>query len=231
MKVLYEDNHLIVAVKPPMVPTQPDSSGDADMLGMVREYVRCRYHKQGNVYIGLLHRLDRPVGGVMVFARTSKAASRLSEQIRSGGMEKEYLAVVHGCPPEEGLFEDYLIKDASHNLVKPVREGTPGAKYARLEYALEARRGKHSLVRIRLHTGRPHQIRVQFASRGYPLLGDVRYGKGEPGRIALYSTRIAFEHPVRRERMEFENIPTGGFFEEFTGAEPANDFPFFRKNE
>ena len=123
MKVLYEDNHLIVAVKPPMVPTQPDSSGDADMLGMVREYVRCRYHKQGSVYIGLLHRLDRPVGGVMVFARTSKAASRLSEQIRSGGMEKEYLAVVHGCPPEEGLFEDYLIKDASRNLVKPVREG------------------------------------------------------------------------------------------------------------
>ena len=226
MKVLYEDNHVIVAIKPPMVPAQADSSGDADMLSMVREYVRCRYQKPGNVYIGLVHRLDRPVGGVMVFARTSKAAARLSEQIRCGGMEKEYLAVVHGCLPEQGVFEDYLCKDASRNLVKPVREGTPGAKYAKLEYALEAARSRRSLVRIRLHTGRSHQIRVQFASRGYPLLGDARYGKGEPGRIALYSTRIAFAHPVRGARMEFESTPVGGFFEEFTRIMPSESNPF-----
>lgn len=139
---------------------------------------------------------------------------------------KEYLAVVHGCLPEQGVFEDYLYKDASRNLVKPVREGTPGAKYAKLEYTLEAARSRRSLVRIRLHTGRSHQIRVQFASRGYPLLGDARYGKGEPGRIALYSARIAFAHPVRGARMEFESTPVGGFFEEFTRIMPSESNPF-----
>lgn len=220
MKVLYEDNHLIAAVKPPMVPTQADRSMDRDMLSMVKEYVRQKYRKPGNVYIGLLHRLDRPVGGVMVFARTSKAAGRLSEQIRSGSMEKEYLAVIHGCPPERGLWEDFLLKDDKRNLVSVVKEGTVGAKYAKLEYEVVAQRESGSLVNIRLHTGRPHQIRVQFASRGFALLGDVRYGSGEGGGIALYSRRIALTHPITKERMSFESLPEGGYFSAFMPLSP-----------
>ena len=215
MDILYEDNHVIVAVKPPMVPTQADESGDADMLSMVREYIRETYQKPGNVYTGLVHRLDRPVGGVMVFARTSKAASRLSEQIRSQGMGKEYLAVVHGCPDGEGVLEDWLLKDNTRNLVRTVNAKTPGAKYAKLEYRVLASRGGHSLVHIRLHTGRPHQIRVQFASRKHPLLGDMRYGKKEQGRIALFSMAVEFVHPVKKEQMRFAALPRGGYFSEF----------------
>ena len=215
MNVLYEDNHIIVAVKPPMVPTQADRSGDVDMLSMLKAYVRQKYAKPGNVYIGLLHRLDRPVGGVMLFARTSKAAARLSEQIRSGSVEKRYLAVVHGCPPSEGIWEDYLYKDTVKNLVRPADKQMPGAKYAKLDYQVLRQGQNVSLVRINLHTGRSHQIRVQFALRGYPLLGDNRYGKGEKGAIALYCAGIGFTHPVRRQRMFFESFPSGGFFEKF----------------
>ena len=219
MRILFEDNHVLVAVKPPMVPTQADASGDADMLGMVREYLRETYHKPGNVYVGLLHRLDRPVGGVMVFAKTSKAASRLSRQIREGGMQKEYLAVVHGLPPAEGRMEDFLLKDGTKNRVKVVREGIPGAKWAALSFQREAARRDRSLVRVFLETGRPHQIRVQFASRRTPLWGDQRYNpQARPGQqIALWAVSLTLRHPVTQETMTFtcpppDNVPWNLFF-------------------
>lgn len=219
MHILFEDNHVLVAVKPPMVPTQADASGDADMLGMVREYLRETYHKPGNVYVGLLHRLDRPVGGVMVFAKTSKAASRLSRQIREGGMQKEYLAVVHGLPPAEGRMEDFLLKDGTKNRVKVVREGIPGAKRAALSFRREAARRDRSLVRVFLETGRPHQIRVQFASRRTPLWGDQRYNpQARPGQqIALWAVSLTLRHPVTQETMTFtcpppDNVPWNLFF-------------------
>ena len=209
MRILFEDNHVLVAVKPPMVPTQADASGDADMLGMVREYLRETYHKPGNVYVGLLHRLDRPVGGVMVFAKTSKAASRLSRQIREGGMQKEYLAVVHGLPPAEGRMEDFLLKDGTKNRVKVVHEGIPGAKWAALSFRREAARRDRSLVRVFLETGRPHQIRVQFASRRTPLWGDQRYNpQARPGQqIALWAVSLTLRHPVTQETMTFTCPP------------------------
>lgn len=219
MRILFEDNHVLVAVKPPMVPTQADASGDADMLSMVREYLRETYHKPGNVYVGLLHRLDRPVGGVMVFAKTSKAASRLSRQIREGGMQKEYLAVVHGLPPAEGRMEDFLLKDGTKNRVKVVREGIPGAKRAALSFRREAARRDRSLVRVFLETGRPHQIRVQFASRRTPLWGDQRYNpQARPGQqIALWAVSLTLRHPVTQETMTFtcpppDNVPWNLFF-------------------
>ena len=134
LNVIYEDNHIIVVNKPPMVLSQGDGTGDPDMLSWVKEYLRKKYSKPGNVYAGLVHRLDRPVGGVMVFAKTSKAASRLSEQIRNDGFIKEYCAVIHGEPERRGVFEDWLVRDPLSNNTRRAAKDVPGAKYARLEY-------------------------------------------------------------------------------------------------
>lgn len=205
LNILYEDNHIIVTEKPPMIPSQADSSGTADMLSLVKKYVKEKYGKPGEVYIGLVHRLDRPVGGLMVFARTSKAASRLSEQIRQRDMEKGYAAFVHGKAADEGEMRDLLLHDGKTNRTSLVRSGTPGAKEALLRYKTVERNDKGSLVLIELETGRHHQIRVQFASRKLPLYGDIRYGnRNEKGNIALLSYRLSFTHPVKKERMLFE---------------------------
>ena len=207
MKVLYEDNHLIAAIKPHMVPSQADSSGSMDMLSTVKEYVKQKYNKPGNVYIGLVHRLDRPAGGVMVFARTSKAAARLSKQIAENTFEKTYLAVVNGHPDKSGKFEDYLLKDSSSNTVKIAPKDTPGAKYAALEYKTLAQTDKLSLMEIRLITGRSHQIRVQFASRGFALYGDARYGNAEGDHLALWSRSVCFLHPTTKQKLCFSAEP------------------------
>ncbi len=203
INVLYEDNHIIVVEKPRNVPVQADASGDTDLMTMIKDYIREKYDKKGNVFLGLVHRLDRPVGGVMVFARTSKAASRLSDEIRKGNVEKYYTALVHGVPPEKGVFEDYLLKDERTNTSRTVPEGTEGGRYARLEYELVRTNGRDSEVSIRLCTGRSHQIRVQFSSRGYPLIGDMRYGRKEKGHIALFATGLAFFHPTLHEKVSF----------------------------
>lgn len=208
MRVLYEDNHLLVVEKPAGVPVQADSSGDDDLLSQGKRYIGEKYGKPGAVYLGLVHRLDRPVGGVIVFARTSKAAARLSAQVRGHTMRREYLCVARGGPPERGELTHWLIKDERTNTSRAVPEGTPGAKEARLSFErLQAADGL-SLLRVRLHTGRSHQIRVQMAAEGFPLWGDARYGGGAPGEpIALFACRLTLTHPTLRQEISFAALP------------------------
>ena len=167
LKVIYEDNHIIVVEKPVNVPSQQDKTNDIDMLTIIKQYLKEKYNKPGNVYLGLIHRLDRPVGGVMVFAKTSKAAARLSEQVRNKEFKKKYLAIVDGkIENGSGVLENYLLKNERTNTSKVVKEGTKNAKYAKLEYEVIAYNEETdlSLVKVTLHTGRHHQIRLQFAN-------------------------------------------------------------------
>lgn len=217
LKILYEDNHIIVVVKKPGIPTQEDKTGDKDMLTIVKEYIKVKYNKPGNVYLGLVHRLDRMVGGVMVFAKTSKAASRISEYIRQKNVKKRYLAVVNGTLPvsnEKVELRNYLVKNERLNMSKVVDKNTKGSKEAILEYKVLKNfnyNGKdYSLVDIDLHTGRHHQIRVQFANIGHPLYGDVKYGQkvNKVGQnLALFSYYLSFFHPTKDEYLEFEFKP------------------------
>lgn len=206
--VLYEDNHLLVVVKPPNLPAQADRSGDDDLLSILKRYIGNKYQKPGNVYLGLVHRLDRPVGGVMVFARTSKAAARLSAAFAEHAQDRRYLAVLQGELAGERTLEDDLLKDGSTGTVRVVAPGTPGAKRARLRTAPIARRDGLTLTEATLYTGRAHQIRVQHAHAGFPLWGDARYGGGRPGQpIALWAASLALEHPTRHEPMRFAAPP------------------------
>jgi 23S rRNA pseudouridine1911/1915/1917 synthase len=211
VKIIFEDNHILVVEKPINVPTQEDSSGDKDLLTLLKEDIKERYNKPGNVYLGLVHRLDRPVGGVMVFAKTSKAASRLSEQIRNREFKKVYLTIVHGTFEEKkGSLEHYLVKDSNINTVKVTNPGADGAKHASLDYEVLKNGQNLSLVRVNLHTGRSHQIRVQFAAIGHPIFGDQKYGAdvNKVGQqIALWSSKIGFNHPTTKEEEEFESMP------------------------
>lgn len=209
LKVLYEDNHIIVVIKPYNIPSQSDKTNDIDMLSLVKEYIKEKYQKPGNVYVGLVHRLDRPVGGIMVFAKTSKAASRLSESIRNKSFSKTYLAVVNGkFEKQNGILENYLWKDEALNMSKVVSKDKKGAKLARLTYEVLAEKNDLSLVKINLETGRHHQIRVQFSNAGHSLYGDQKYGKGSMEKqIALWAYRLEFKHPVKDEIMKFEALP------------------------
>ncbi|MGI6640788.1 MAG: RluA family pseudouridine synthase [Limnochordia bacterium] len=209
VRILYEDNHILVVVKPPNMLAQGDSTGDLDLLTLMKEYIKVTYDKPGNVYLGLVHRLDRPVGGVMVFAKTSKAAARLSQQIREREMGRVYLAVVRGIPRHDtAVLQDYLLKDPRTNLVRVVGPNTPQAKLGRLTYEVLESRGSLSLVRVEIHTGRSHQIRVQLANAGFPLIGDARYGRGEAKLpIALWAWRLRLIHPTRKTAMEFTAEP------------------------
>ena len=208
MKVLYEDNHLLVVEKPVNVPMQEDASKDEDLLTMAKAYIKDKYGKPGEVYLGLVHRLDRPVGGVCVFARTSKAASRLSDQIRDHSFRKQYLAVVEDNGLEDaGTFTDYLLKDHRSNTVRV----DPRGKKAILHYEVLNRKENLALVKVDLETGRSHQIRVQFSSRNHPLWGDQRYNKKAIAgqQIALWSHEIEFLHPVSKQMMLFNSDPKG----------------------
>ena len=204
-KVIYEDNHLLVVEKPQNVLVQADNTNDLDLLTNLKKYIKEKYNKPGEVYLGLVHRLDRPVGGIMVFARTSKAASRLSNMIRLCKFEKTYLAVVEGKVFDEGVFEDYLLKLENENKTIVDKKG----KYSKLSYKLLSYKDGLSLVKIKLDTGRSHQIRVQFSSRGYALWGDQKYNsKAKVGeQIALWSYELRFKHPVRDEIMDFKCNP------------------------
>ena len=205
LEILYEDNHIIVVYKPANILSQSDITGDKDMLTIIKEYIKEKYNKSGNVYLGLVHRLDRPVQGIMVYAKTSKAASRLSEQIRKNELSKHYLAVINGIIPEKkGEFIDYLEKDDYGNTKITDQEH---GKKSILKYEVLSEKNNYSLVRIELITGRHHQIRVQFASRGYPLVGDNRYGKSENMNICLCSYQLSFYHPTTKKLLKFEKKP------------------------
>lgn len=208
--VLYCDNHVLVVVKPCNMPVQADSSGDADLLTALKDYVGRRFNKPGAVYLGLVHRLDRPVGGVMVFARTSKAAQRLTEAFAGHTVDKRYLAVLQGEMNAPASLKNWLIKDSGTGNVRAVPESTPGAKLALLDTRPVASRENTTLTEVTLHTGRAHQIRVQHLAAGYPLWGDSRYGGGKPGQqIALWAYRLSFSHPTQKTEMTFRAAPNG----------------------
>ena len=211
LKVIFEDNHIIVVEKQPNIPSQSDKTGDIDMLTLVKDYIKEKYNKPGNVYLGLVHRLDRPVGGVMVFAKTSKAASRLSEQVRQKVFKKKYLAVVDGkIENENGTLEDYLYKDERNNISKVVNKEKKNAKLAKLDYKVLAYNEVKdlSLVEINLHTWRHHQIRVQLSNFGHSIFGDQKYGtRGQGKQIALWAYELTIEHPITKEEMVFKDLP------------------------
>ncbi len=205
INVIYEDNHLLVVEKPINMPVCEDSSGDIDFLSLLKSYIKIKYNKPNNVYLGLVHRLDRPVGGIMVFAKTSKCAARLSKQISEHSFEKTYYAVVTGRLDDIGKFEDYLIKDHKSNMVRVTNKNE--GKIAILDYVVVKRNGKFNLVKINLKTGRSHQIRVQFSSRGNPLVGDHRYNISDMNsktNIALFAKSVCFRHPTSNDKMFFE---------------------------
>ena len=212
LEILYEDNHIIVVVKPFNILSQSDDTKDIDMLTLIKSYLKEKYNKPGNVYLGLIHRLDRPTGGIMVFAKTSKAASRLSEQIRLNLFTKKYLTIVNGYFDEKaGVFEDYILKKEDNSSVI-----SNLGKYAKLEYEVLKEKSNLSLVNILLHTGRHHQIRVQFASRNHPLYGDQRYGETSKKQLALFAYYLSFNHPVTKEKLEFIKYPDKvGIWKEF----------------
>ena len=211
LKVIYEDNHIIVVEKKPNIPSQADKTEDIDMLSIVKSYIKEKYQKAGNVYLGLIHRLDRPVGGIMIFAKTSKAASRLSNEVREKVFKKKYLAVVDGkLDKKEGVLEDYLYKDERNNISKVVKKEKKNAKYAKLEYkVLKYNKIKDlSLLEINLHTGRHHQIRVQLSNMGHSIFGDQKYGtRGRGKQIALWAYELAIIHPTTKEKMTFTDMP------------------------
>ncbi|MBQ9276405.1 MAG: RluA family pseudouridine synthase [Clostridia bacterium] len=215
LNIVFEDNHLLVVVKPVDVPCQADESGDPDMLTLLKQYLVEKYNKPGDAYLGLVHRLDRPTGGVMVFAKTSKAASRLSEAIKNGEVDKKYFAILEGVPRYKAdKLTCYLKKFPDTNTVKVVPALSEGAKYAELDYkVLNTKtvegKGDFALVSVNLVTGRGHQIRVQMQNMGTPILGDKRYGTGRfPSLpLCLWATELRFAHPVGGQELVFRVYP------------------------
>ena len=225
LNVLYEDNHVIVAEKNPGILSQSDKSGDVDMLTLVKSYIKENYDKKGEVFLGLVHRLDTVTSGVMVFARTSKAASRLSDDIRQGKMSKQYIAVFEEIiDKKNGSFEDYLIKDNSKNISYVTNDNKKG-KYSKLEYEVLEIKENMSLVRINLITGRSHQIRVQFASRGFHIVGDAKYKakSKDKDKIALHAYELGFYHPTKKELMTFSLMTDRPPFDKFDFIKNTNN--------
>jgi 23S rRNA pseudouridine1911/1915/1917 synthase len=205
-EIVFEDNHLLVINKPVNIPVQSDDSGDTDVQLMLKEYIAQKYDKKGNVFLGIVHRLDRPVGGLMVFARTSKAASRLSDAIRKREIGKFYHAVVHGNVSNSGELVHWVRKDKSTNMVTAFDKEVTDSKKAILRYQKVSSRDGLSLVRIELETGRSHQIRVQMSKVGHPLWGDQRYNpklSSVGQQIALFASELSFAHPTTKENLKF----------------------------
>jgi len=204
--LIYIDNHIIVVRKPAGMLIQGDKTGDITLFDLTKFYIKNKFEKPGNVYLAIVHRLDRPVSGVIVFARTSKAAARLNEQIRKRKMKKTYWALVHGKPPKQGEFIDYINRNQKTSIISNNKKG----KRAELNYLLLKQQDNISMLEIDLVTGRHHQIRVQFANRGYPILGDFLYGsrlKYGNRALALHACRLSFAHPVQNEEKSFFTMP------------------------
>lgn len=219
LKVLYEDNHLVAVFKPARMLVHDDVTGDSSLYDQVKYYLKNKYNKPGNVFLGLVHRLDRPVSGVILFARTSKAAARLSEQFRKHEVRKIYYAVVHGHLKErQGTLINYLKKDQKLNLVTAHTENVAGSLYAELSYEVVAEKKNTSLVKVQLKTGRPHQIRAQLSFLGHTILGDIKYGDKDllpdQNGIALFSAEMEFKHPTKDEKVKIE-LPYLDFWEKY----------------
>lgn len=213
MEVIYDDNQVVVALKPANIPTQADNSGDEDMLSKVKAFVKEKFNKSGEAFIGLVHRLDRPTAGVMVFARNSKSASRLTAQIQNGEFQKTYYAVVKGSPkkPKDRLI-NYLKKDEANNKVSLCSLSEIGAKKAVLDYEVLAKHEGLSLLKINLETGRSHQIRVQLSGIGCPVFGDAKYGidvapNSKTTNLALWAGELEFKHPTEDKVLVFKVNP------------------------
>ena len=206
LEILYEDNHIIVVIKPFNIPSQEDSSKDIDMITIIKNYLKEKYKKKGNVYLGLVHRLDRPASGIMVFAKTSKAASRLSEEVRNRTIKKTYLAITHGKTKEKEKLINYISKDnKTNNSYIDDKNGKESIlTYTRINYD---EKEDLSLIKVDLETGRHHQIRLQMKTKGYPLYGDQRYGNKDKKQLALYAYKLEFIHPVTKEKMLFTKLP------------------------
>lgn len=215
--ILYEDNHVLAVQKPVNVPVQGDASADVHMLDLLKHDLKVRYNKPGNVYLGLVHRLDRPVGGAMVFAKTSKGASRLSDLARKQELDRTYFAIVHNHLPESsGTLVNYLYKNKRENKVYITSKKKKEAKQAILKYEVLATTDAYSLVRVQLQTGRPHQIRVQLSGVGCPIYGDQKYGQHitkKKAQIALWSYYLGFKHPTQDKRITVI-------------SEPPNEYPW-----
>lgn len=214
LNVLYEDNQIIVVLKPQNVPTQSDNSNNVDMLTMVKKYIKEKYNKPGDAFVGLVHRLDRPTGGIMVFARNSKSAKRLSEEFSSHDddvIEKVYYAVTTKVVREKTkTLVNYLQKNEKENIVKVVPMLTTGAKKAELNYRELENDGVMSLLEVKILTGRSHQIRVQLSALGYPLYGDAKYGKNKnmaSKNLGLWAGKLTFTHPTTKDKMVFMACP------------------------
>lgn len=208
LEILYEDNHLLVVNKPVGMLSQGDDTGDIDLLTIAKQYIKEKYQKPGRVFLGLVQRLDRPVSGIMVFARTSKAASRLSEQFRRHNVLKMYLLIAEGNLTGSGKKEDYILKnEKSVSIVSP---NTPGSKVARLQWRSLRHDKEQSLISVLLETGRPHQIRLQMADLGHPIIGDFRYGaetEMDGKNMALHCYHLGLEHPVTRQKIYWKKLP------------------------
>ncbi len=205
-RILFEDNHLLVVNKLPSEIVQGDKTGDKCLLDEVKDYIKEKYNKPGNVFAGLVHRLDRPVSGAVVFAKTSKALSRMTVKVKDRDFHKTYLALVKNQPPQQaGLLEDYMVKNEQQNKSYIVPETTKGAKLARLSYRVVGKSDHYYLLEVELFTGRHHQIRCQLAHLGCPIKGDLKYGypRSNPdASISLHAYKISFEHPVQNTPIE-----------------------------
>lgn len=208
--IVFEDNHLLVIDKPHNLLSQEDHTGDPDVLTLCKAYLKKEHNKSGNVYMGLVHRLDRPVGGLMLLAKTSKAAQRLSQQMRDRLIQKTYWAITHGKPPANGVLTHYLLKNRQTNVVETVSATNKHGKKAILSFSKLRETDDLNLLSVHLQTGRPHQIRVQLSAEGYPIWGDYKYGiqnKPDGRTIALRAVELVFEHPTTKEEMRFELPP------------------------
>ncbi|WP_444326654.1 RluA family pseudouridine synthase [Paraprevotella clara] len=220
MDVVYEDNHLIIVNKSSSEIVQGDKTGDKPLAEMVKEYIKQKYHKPGNVFLGVVHRLDRPVSGLVVFARTSKALARLNEMFRTKEVHKTYWAIVGNCPPtEEGELVHWLVRNEKQNKSYAYDKEKPEAKKAILDYKLIGRSERYFLLEVDLKTGRHHQIRCQLAKMGCPIKGDLKYGSprtNPDGSICLHARRVRFVHPVSKQEIDVTApVPEGNLWHSF----------------